>query len=687
MHLNQAEFTQLLEPQLSHMARTLYVFYLQPEARKQLVIIDLATLTSKLNSYSETMPCTAGLREVTAALNELERVGLIAKDIPPSNNPSNDWNFVPLKFPLLEAELKQVPSRPFNMTPTWEPSAHLRNEALLVGLSDCTYTQQELRSFINYWCTTPRTNTQNGWEKLFVQHLLRKRVAAAGGTRRYSSGTYKQQVELPTRQLGPSQTSSSGYIPLAQQQQQQQQQQHQLQYQSQTQHYSLGANTNNNASTGAFADNTPRHGLPYSPQGNGNGDHDNGQYPIAPQEGAPNYSAGTTSFPVTTNPPQSNYAVMAAGATAPDTSTLPAATVFVRDGAPSPLVRSRYGRSEQGLTLGTSGKAERVPTLKAIMTGKDDYESIAPNYTKPRLPSDPIPDALHTGRDVAIPAPNYTPPPADPQHPENTVQIATLVGRVPTKAAFNAGKIMLPISLNPDGTGTEETRAQRGFTAADLAEIEASFTAQPALGEFLPKYSKDIGLSLGSHHREEAALPLIEPESSWSQLPPPAAMPTSQGAAYSAPVTQTPQSETAMPPRLAPSQSPAPLPAMPQAQMQMQEQAMDYPQWQSLQAPSAQAPRYQPEQLQQSAPQHQGYPKEQSQQLPLPEQPQLQLPAQSYSPESTAPHTSMSPAASAAPSDPPELPAPPALPDKTATAAAYVPLDWSKISGNHGGSS
>ena len=674
MHLNQAEFTQLLEPQLSHMARTLYVFYLQPEARKQLVIVDLTSLTSKLNSYSETMPCTAGLREVTAALNELERFGLIAKDIPPSNNPSSDWNFIPLKFPLMEAELKQVPSRPFNMTPTWEPSAHLRNEALLVGLSDCTYTQQELRSFINYWCTTPRTNTQNGWEKLFVQHLLRKRVAAAGGTRRYSSGTYKQQVELPTRQLGSSQTSSSGYIPLAQQQQQQ----NQLQYQPQPQRHNLGANTNtnnnnnnNNANSGTFADNSPRHGVPYSPQGNGNGDHDNGQYPIAPQGGTPNYSAGTASFPVTTTPPQSNYAVMPAGANAPDTSTLPAATVFVRDGAPSPLVRSRYGRSEQGLTLGTSGKAERVPTLKAIMTGKDDYESIAPNYTKPRLPSDPIPDALHTGRDVAIPAPNYTPPPSDPQHPENTVQITTLVGRVPTKAAFNAGKIMLPISLNPDGTGTEETRAQRGFTAADLAEIEASFTAQPALGEFLPKYSKDIGLSLGSHHREEAALPLIEPESSWSQLPPPAAMPTSQGAAHSAPVTQTPQSETAMPPRLAPSQ--------------VQKQAREYPQWQSPPAPAVQAPCYQPEQLQQSAPQSQGYPQEQSQQLPPLEQPQP--PAQGYSAEFTAAHASMNPVASAASPEPPELPAPPAQPAKTATAAAYVPLDWSKISGNKGGNS
>ncbi len=663
MHLNQAEFTQLLEPQLSHMARTLYVFYLQPEARKQLVIIDLATLTSKLNSYSETMPCTAGLREVTAALNELERFGLIAKDIPPSNNPSCDWNFVPLKFPLLEAELKQVPSRPFIMTPTWEPSAHLRNEALLVGLSDCTYTTQELRSFINYWCTTPRTSTQNGWEKLFVQHLLRKRVAAAGGTRRYSSGTYKQQVELPTRQLGSSQTSSLGYTPLAQQQQQQK-------YQPQQQRHSLGANnTTNNASTGTSADHAPHHGLSYSPQGNANGDHDNGHYPIVPPEGAPNYNAGTASFPVTTDQPQSNYAVMPTGANAQDTSTLPPATVFVREGAPSPLVRSRYGRSEQGLTLGTSGKAERVPTLKAIMSGKDDYESIAPNYTKPRLPSDPIPDALHTGRDVAIPAPNYTPPPAAQQQTENTVQVTSQVGRVPTKAAFNAGKIMLPISLNPDGTGTEETRAQRGFTAADLAEIEAAFTAQPALGEFLPKYSKDIGLSLGSHHRTEAHLPLIEPESSWSQLPPPVALPTSQGSPYSAQVAKTPLSIT----------SPHPLPAKLQAQEQEQEQAMDYPQWQSAQAPAVQAPSYQPAPLKQSAPHPQGYPQE----LPTQEQP----PAQGYSSEFTASHTNMSPTAPAASPEPTEKPAPPARPAKHATAAAYVPLDWSKISGNNGGSS
>ena len=113
---------------------------------------------------------------------------------------------------------------------------------------------------------------------------------------------------------------------------------------------------------------------------------------------------------------------------------------------------------------------------------------------------------------------------------------------------------------------------------------------------------------------------------------------------------------------------------------------MDYQQWQYPQAPAEQAPRYQPEQLQQSALPHQGYPQELSQQqIPTPEQ--LLPNAQGYSPEATASHTSLSPAAYDALPEPPALPAPSAQTAKTATAAAYVPLDWSKITGNHGGSS
>ena len=70
MQLNQAEIQQLQSNQLSHMARSLYILYLQPLARKQEIIIDLAALSPILTSYSSIAPCYPDLRLIEGTLDE-----------------------------------------------------------------------------------------------------------------------------------------------------------------------------------------------------------------------------------------------------------------------------------------------------------------------------------------------------------------------------------------------------------------------------------------------------------------------------------------------------------------------------------------------------------------------------------------------------------------------------------------
>lgn len=97
--LNQAEFLQLKSSYLSHMARTLYVFYLKPEVIKGHNQINLVELTSKLASLSPNFPIHPSSEQVSAALDELEKLKLVtyvAKgDIAPygqqNPNQSNAW--------------------------------------------------------------------------------------------------------------------------------------------------------------------------------------------------------------------------------------------------------------------------------------------------------------------------------------------------------------------------------------------------------------------------------------------------------------------------------------------------------------------------------------------------------------------------------------------------------------------
>lgn len=198
--LNNSEFSELKRPVLSHMARTLYVFYLQPEAVQKEIIVDPVALTSCLVSVSKSAPCAPNIKDVEAALDELEEVGLIEREGSKSkskskgnsnnNNQSaatepSSWQNVKITLPLLVGVLDQVPERPFAMYVTWQPGPSFKDAALLAGLVDYTYKESELRSFVSYWMTTTVERNQFAWERAFVQRLIKVHSAAEIAERSY----------------------------------------------------------------------------------------------------------------------------------------------------------------------------------------------------------------------------------------------------------------------------------------------------------------------------------------------------------------------------------------------------------------------------------------------------------------------------------------------------------------------
>lgn len=175
--LNRAEFNQLQSQTLSHMARSMYVFYIQPQVRQGHTLIDPVDLSRKLISSSMAMPCNPTVYDIEIALNELEQHGLIHR-----LNQALPWQNASIILPLFARELAFVPQPPFTMVASWQPGPGFKDAALLAGLADFSYQEQELRSFINYWMGTTTMRTQSAWERAFIKRLLKMRSAAEMGS-------------------------------------------------------------------------------------------------------------------------------------------------------------------------------------------------------------------------------------------------------------------------------------------------------------------------------------------------------------------------------------------------------------------------------------------------------------------------------------------------------------------------
>ena len=198
--LNRAEFNQLKSQMLSHLARTMYLFYLRPSAPQGAVNVDPVALTSDLVSHSAIMPCNPTLTMIEGALLELEQEHLIARVMP--NIP---WQGALVIFPLYAQELMEVPHAPFRMYAQWQPGPSFRNAALMAGLVDYSYQEPELMSFINFWLERGALHNQYGWERLFIQRLLKLRSA---NTLIQIAERRKRRLKS-TAELGPNTIKSS----------------------------------------------------------------------------------------------------------------------------------------------------------------------------------------------------------------------------------------------------------------------------------------------------------------------------------------------------------------------------------------------------------------------------------------------------------------------------------------------
>ena len=200
--LNRAEFNQLQSQTLSHMARSMYVFYIQPQVRQGHSLIDPVDLSRKLISSSMAMPCNPTIYDIEIALNELEQHGLIHR-----LNQAQPWQNASIILPLFARELAFVPQPPFTMVASWQPGPGFKDAALLAGLADFSYQEQELRSFINYWMGTTTMRTQSAWERAFIKRLLKMRSAAEMGSMHQRRRSYVKDYKDRGRNVNNSNAS------------------------------------------------------------------------------------------------------------------------------------------------------------------------------------------------------------------------------------------------------------------------------------------------------------------------------------------------------------------------------------------------------------------------------------------------------------------------------------------------
>lgn len=169
--MNSVEILKLSDYRISHLSKSLYVFYLTDLVQKGINVIDLASAASYLFSSSKDFPTNANIETAVLCLDELEKFSLIKK-----LKQTDNWQGCMFTLPLYSVQIDgNIPSRAFTLDEKWTPSENFKNSALLCGLEDYSYTQAELKSFISYWNNRQEFRNQSGWERTFATRLLRQR--------------------------------------------------------------------------------------------------------------------------------------------------------------------------------------------------------------------------------------------------------------------------------------------------------------------------------------------------------------------------------------------------------------------------------------------------------------------------------------------------------------------------------
>ena len=170
--MNALELKHLTAGSLSHIARSLYAFFLRPRAERGISRVTLNEASNYLKCSSDAFPTSSDLRIASLALSELEQAGFIRR-----TDPSKDWDDSELELPLYTAELRSVPQKPFPMTASWRPGPSFPEACRACGLEDPAFEEQELTAFAVYWSSRPESRSQFAWERAFAQRLMRSRSA------------------------------------------------------------------------------------------------------------------------------------------------------------------------------------------------------------------------------------------------------------------------------------------------------------------------------------------------------------------------------------------------------------------------------------------------------------------------------------------------------------------------------
>ncbi|MDD6317591.1 MAG: DnaT-like ssDNA-binding domain-containing protein [Succinatimonas hippei] len=170
--MNALELKNLTSGAISHIARSLYAFFLRPRAERGITLVSLSEVCAYLACRSSFFPTSDDLRIATLALEELEMAGFIRRV-----EKGADWNGAQISYPLFTSELNELPSKPFQMTLSWRPGASFEEACRTCGLSDCQFEEHELTGFRTYWASRPELRSQIAWERAFAQRLSRSRSA------------------------------------------------------------------------------------------------------------------------------------------------------------------------------------------------------------------------------------------------------------------------------------------------------------------------------------------------------------------------------------------------------------------------------------------------------------------------------------------------------------------------------
>lgn len=188
--MNNTEFEKLQQSDLSHEARSLYLFFIRPRAEKGIFYADLGEITAMMHNTSAICPFAADPEICRQLMQELFTAGLLQEATSAEQEQGRQYS-----LPYFAAEGFTLPALPFVMHQSWRPGPAFAQTALFSGLTDTDFAENELQSFITYWSCKPERRNQNAWERTFAQRLKRSREAKVRKGRAQTGATAGQMAE------------------------------------------------------------------------------------------------------------------------------------------------------------------------------------------------------------------------------------------------------------------------------------------------------------------------------------------------------------------------------------------------------------------------------------------------------------------------------------------------------------